>query len=279
MNGTSSEMLKSPTMTSPGTTAAKSPTLDSRPRQVTSAELEEVNARLRELDELKTNFVALAAHELRTPVTLVTGYLQVAIEELGDNLPAQTRQYLAAAQENAARLMQIVQELTDFARLQRATPNELADPIPLREAILQVFTMLRPALESKPLKPSLHLPTDLGRMRYDGESLVIIFRNLLSNAAKFTPSGGRVWVTGTQIAGTDKIAIAVNDTAPPIPVEKREIIFEDFRQLENHLTRRYEGMGLGLAVARRTARALGGDIQLQVRGDGNTFTVTLPAGT
>ncbi len=241
------------------------------------ADLEELNARLRELDELKTNFVGLAAHELRTPVTLITGYLQVAIEQLGDHVPAETRQYFLAAQENAARLAQIVQELTDFARLQRPRPADLVDPIPLREAILQVFTMLRPALESKPLKPALQLPSDIGALRFDGESLVIIFRNLLSNAAKFTPSGGRVWVTGTRIPADGMVAIAVNDTAPTIPAEKREIIFEDFRQLENHLTRRYEGMGLGLAVARRTARALGGDIGLQVRGNGNTFTVTLPS--
>ncbi len=148
--------------------------------------------------------------------------------------------------------------------------------MPLGEAILQVFTMLRPALESKPLKPSLDLSPDLLAMQFDGESLIIIFRNLLSNAVKFTPGGGRVWVNGACQSVTRSIAIAVNDTAPTIPAEKRDTIFEDFRQLENPLTRRYEGMGLGLAVARRTARALGGEITLQINSGGNSFVVTLP---
>lgn len=239
--------------------------------------IEDTKAQRRELEELKDTFVTLVSHELRTPMSLVLGYLQMGVEQLGDNVGDETRQYFETALENARHLAGIIQELTDFARLQRATPVELADPIPLGEAILQVFTMLRPALESKPLKPSLDMPTDIWRLPYDGESLVVIFRNLISNAAKFTPSGGRVWVTGTRLPGLPKVSICVHDTAPPIPPEKQAIIFQDFRQLENFLTRRYEGMGLGLAVARRTALALGGDITLQVHPDGNKFTVTLPA--
>ena len=239
--------------------------------------LEDANARLRELDELKDTFVTLVSHELRTPMALVLGYLQMGVEQLGDDgLSAESRQYLETALENARHLAGIIQELTDFAKLQRASPVELNDPIPLGEAILQVFTMLRPAFETKPLKPSLDLPPDIWNLRYDGESLVVIFRNLLSNAAKFTPSGGRVWVNGAQLPGKDRVSICVNDMAPPIPQEKQAIIFQDFRQLENYLTRRYEGMGLGLAVARRTALALGGDITLQVHPYGNTFNVMLP---
>jgi two-component system sensor histidine kinase BarA len=240
-------------------------------------QLEDANARLRELDELKDTFVTLVSHELRTPMSLVLGYLQMGVEQLGPGVNGETRQYLETALENARHLAGIIQELTDFAKLQRAGPVELNDPIALGEAILQVFTMLRPALESKPLKPSLDLPPDIWKLRYDGESLVIIFRNLLSNAAKFTPSGGRVWVTGSRSPGRNMIAVDVNDTAPPIPQERQAIIFQDFRQLENYLTRRYEGMGLGLAVARRTALALGGDIALEVHPQGNTFKVMLPA--
>lgn len=246
------------------------------PSPTTSTQaLEDANARLRELDELKDTFVTLVSHELRTPMALVLGYLQMGVEHLGDRVSTEERQYLEIALENARHLAGIIQELTDFAKLQKAAPVALADPIALGEAILQVLTMLHPALDSKPLKPSLNLPSDIWNLRYDGESLVIIFRNLLSNAAKFTPSGGRVWVTGARL-GQDRISVCVNDTASPIPQERRAVIFQDFRQLENYLTRRYEGMGLGLAVARRTALALGGDIQLQVHDNGNTFEVILP---
>lgn len=239
--------------------------------------LEDTNAQPRELEELKDTFVTLVSHELRTPMSLVLGYLQLGVEQLGGDVGDETRQYFETALQNARHLAGIIQELTDFARLQRASPVELADPIPLGESILQVFTMLRPALEGKPLKPSLDMPADIWKLRYDGESLIVIFRNLISNAAKFTPSGGRIWVTGARLPGSPKVSIFVNDTAPPIPPEKQAVIFQDFRQLENYLTRRYEGMGLGLAVARRTALALGGDITLEVHPHGNKFTVVLPA--
>lgn len=243
---------------------------------ISTQALEDANARLQELDELKDTFVTLVSHELRTPMALVLGYLQMGVENLGEGVSAEERQYLETALENARHLAGIIQELTDFAKLQRASPVELNDPIALGDAILQVFTMLRPSFETKPIKPSLDLPPDIWKLHYDGESLVVIFRNLLSNAAKFTPSGGRVWVTGTRLRGKERVSICVNDTAPPIPLEKRALIFQDFRQLENYLTRRYEGMGLGLAVARRTALALGGDITLEVNTQGNTFNVMLP---
>ncbi len=243
---------------------------------VAASDLEATNARLRELDELKTSFVALVSHELRTPATVVVGYLQIGLDELGADVPEATRQHFETALEQAKNLTRIVQELTDFARLQKAEPVELNNPIPLGEALVQVFTMLRPALESKSIQPVVDLPPEVLKICYDGESLVVIFRNLLSNSAKFTPPGGRVWINGGWTPAKDRVIISVNDTAPPIPPEKRASIFQDFRQLENYLTRRYEGMGLGLAVAQRTAQALGGEITLQVRPNGNIFTVTLP---
>jgi signal transduction histidine kinase len=250
--------------------------LNNSKTQSAPSDLQTVNAQLLELDELKTTFIALVSHELRTPATVVIGYLQTGIEELSADVPPATRQHFEIALEQAKNLARIIQELTDFARLQQAHPVALIDPLPLGEALIQVFTMLRPALESKSLKPSLSLSPDLWKQRYDGESLIMIFRNLLSNSAKFTPARGRVWVTGAHLPAQKAVAISVNDTAPPIPEEKRVAIFQDFRQLENYLTRRYEGLGLGLAIARRAARALGGEITLDVRPDGNTFTVTLP---
>ena len=103
----------------------------------------------------------------------------------------------------------------------------------------------------------------------------MILRNLLSNAAKFTPKGGRIWLDASRRGGD--IEIEINDSAETVPDEKRNVIFDDFRQVENYFTRRYEGMGLGLAVPRRTARALSGDIVLKTRMErGNTFSLILP---
>ena len=146
-------------------------------------DLEAVNTRLRELDELKNTFVALVSHELRTPVQLIVGYLEMGIEMLDPATPAETRQCFETARVQTSRLIRIVQELTDFARLQRNPSIELVDPITLRQALVQVFTLLAPGLKTKEITPAVELPRELQNVKYDGESLIIIFRNLLSNSA------------------------------------------------------------------------------------------------
>ncbi len=228
---------------------------------------------MRELDELKNTFVALVSHELRTPLNLISGYLDLTLEEL-ERDPETARKYLDIVERNTHKLTRVVQELTDFTRLQLGKEITYLNPIPIGEAFIQTYELLKPNLKKKHINLVADLPREIQNMRYDGESLIILFKNLLSNAAKFSPPDGKVQVIG-EIA-EEQLIISINDWAAPIPEDKRETIFEDFRQLENYLTRKYEGMGLGLAVARRTALFLGGNIQLLVRDDGNTFKIILP---
>jgi len=148
------------------------------------------------------------------------------------------------------------------------------NPISIEDAFSQTYDLLKPNLMKKNINLGIDIPNDVKEQFFDGESMVILFRNLLSNAAKFSSEGGKVLVIGKN-KGTE-ISLVIHDWADPIPENKSETIFEDFRQIENYLTRRYEGMGLGLAVARRTARFLGGNIILTVREDGNTFEILLP---
>lgn len=235
--------------------------------------LEEVQQRQRELDQLKDSFVALVSHELRTPVNLISGFLDLGIEALEDE-DMDPEEYLKLARKNTARVVRVVQELTDFARLQRGQSVTHLAPIRVDEALHQVLELLKPNLEQKNLELNIQVPKEIGRLKYDGESQIIMLRNVISNAAKFSPPEQNILVKG-EISG-QYVRLSVRDYAEPIPENKQEIIFDDFRQVENYLTRRYEGMGLGLAVARRTARFLGGDILLDVKKDGNLFTIILP---
>ena len=232
-----------------------------------------ITEQIKELDDLKNTFVALVSHELRTPLNLITGYLDLTLEELEKD-PSTARKYLEIVERNTHKLTRVVQELTDFTRLQLGKEITYLNPIPIGEAFIQTYDLLKPNLKKKDINLVADLPREIQNMRYDGESLIILFRNLLSNAAKFSNPGSKVKVTGT--LNEKWLKIAIHDWAVPIPEDKRETIFEDFRQLENYLTRRYEGMGLGLAVARRTALFLGGNIKLLVREDGNTFEMLLP---
>jgi len=234
---------------------------------------QDVSKKILELDELKNTFIALVSHELRTPLNLMAGYLDLSIPELENN-PTLAREYLAIVEKNTKKLVSAVQELTDFTRLQLGKEITYLDPIPIEDAFFQTYDLLKPNLERKNINLVADFPDPVRELKFDGDSLIILFRNLLSNAAKFSPEDGKVLVVGKILDRS--LSITIHDWASPIPDNKKETIFEDFRQLENYLTRRYEGMGLGLAVARRTARFLGGNIQLDVREDGNTFEILLP---
>lgn len=233
----------------------------------------DLTEQIKELDELKNTFVALVSHELRTPLNLIAGYLDLTIEELEKN-PETAKKYLEIVERNTNKLTRVVQELTDFTRLQLGKEITYLNPIPIGEAFIQTYQLLKPNLKKKDIDLVVDISREIQNIRYDADSLIILFRNLLSNAAKFSQSGGKVKVTGS--LDEEWLKISVHDWTAPIPEDKRETIFEDFRQLENYLTRRYEGMGLGLAVARRTALFLGGNIKLIVREDGNTFEMLLP---
>ncbi|MCJ7716820.1 MAG: HAMP domain-containing histidine kinase [Anaerolineales bacterium] len=237
------------------------------------SEIQDASEKIRDLDELKNTFIALVSHELRTPLNLLAGYLDLGMEELETDTK-KARDYLNLVEENTNKLVRVVQELTDFTRLQLGKEITLFDPITIGDAFIQTYDLLKPNLKKKNINLVADLPDNVRELRYDGESLIILLRNLLSNAAKFSREDGKVLVVGK--IQDEKVLITIHDWASPIPNTKQETIFEDFRQLENYLTRRYEGMGLGLAVARRTARFLGGNIQLNVREDGNTFEIILP---
>jgi len=238
-----------------------------------SSDHQVISDKIKELDDLKNTFVALVSHELRTPLNLIAGYLDLTLDEL-DKDPDTAREYLEIVERNTHKLTRVVQELTDFTRLQLGKEITYLNPIPIGEAFIQTYDLLKPNLKKKGIELTADLSRKIQNMRYDGDSLIILFRNLLSNAAKFSEPGGKVIVNGA--IEEDWLKLAVHDWAVPIPEDKRETIFEDFRQLENYLTRRYEGMGLGLAVALRTALFLGGNIKLIVREDGNTFEILLP---
>ncbi len=235
----------------------------------------DISKRLKELDDLKNTFIALVSHELRTPVNLISGYLELGLENLDHHNP-EAREYFEKVSENLKRLTRVVEELTDFARLQRENPIGQSNPLPIEETFKQTYVLLQPELDKKNIHLQIDIPESIRKRKYDAESMLILFRNILSNAAKFSPQGSSLVVKAKE--QDDLFTIDFHDFASPIPEGKRDRIFQDFRQLENYLTRRYEGMGLGLAVARRTARMLGGDIILNVRDDGNTFSILLPKG-
>jgi signal transduction histidine kinase len=221
------------------------------------AELSGANERLRELDAARSAFYRNVSHELATPMTPIVGYVKLLFdEELGPLEPAQKRA-LGNMQECVTRLRQIIDNLLDVTGLETGRMRFTHMAYDFREVVERALgrcqTRFAPA--------ELTLVTDLPRAAMpaigDGERLVRAIGQLLDNALKFTPRGGKVGVR-VEKSG-DGYRLCVADTGTGIPEDRQRRIFDAFYQVDGSVTREYGGTGVGLAIARRTARGLGGD--------------------
>ncbi len=229
----------------------------------------------RQLIDLKDEFVAFVAHELRSPLASLIGYLELLYEESASALPDSSLGYLEVAQRNAERLGGIINDLLLVASLESGRfPLEHA-PVELAEVIGESLERAQPAAEAKGIAvdatftPPLHTIGD--RMR-----LGQVVDNLLSNAIKFTPEQGRV---GIDARGEgDSLIVIVRDTGIGIPTDEIENLFGQFFRASTAKEHGIPGTGLGLAITESIIRSHGGTIGLTSSiGVGTTFTITLPA--
>lgn len=226
----------------------------------------------KELDELKTQFFASVSHELRTPLALILGPTERLLR--APDTPEVVRRDLQVVVRNARTLLGHVNDLLDVAKLElgRMKPEyEQADLASLARFVAGHFEVLS---KEKGIALELEAPDELPA-QVDPDKVQRILLNLVSNAFKFTPANGRVRLT---IRGArERVLLEVADSGPGIPPDKRDIVFERFRQLEGGATRRWGGTGLGLAIARELAVLHGGSISISEAPEGGAlFVVDLP---
>lgn len=236
-------------------------------------ELEVLYKKVKDLDELKSNFFANVSHELRTPLTLILGQTS----RLMDNpeLPVESRTDLEIVRKNGLVLLRHVNDLLDASKLE-AGKMQMHYRRTNLAAVLRLVTSHFPTLaDSRGISFSENLPQELWA-EVDVEKLERVLFNLLSNALKFVPPGGRVRCQVQQ--RTDWVRIIVEDTGPGIPDDKKAIVFERFHQLDGGSTRRSGGTGLGLAISKDFIDLHGGKIWVEdTPGGGATFIVEIPA--
>jgi signal transduction histidine kinase len=224
-------------------------------------------------DRLKMELLASVSHEFRSPLHIILGYLELAREGAFGSYSDALRDALDKITWNGGHLLELVEGFLDLAKLETSTvKTERVDVSRLLRALVVDNELL---IQSRPIA----LRTELGgRLPYvlaESAKLRVILQNLLTNALKFTERGEVV--VSTDVPRADAVRIHVRDTGPGIPANARERIFELFQQLHPGDLRR-KGVGLGLALARRFARAMGGDLTVEsTLGEGSTFTLTLPA--
>ena len=224
----------------------------------------------------KSEFLAMMSHELRTPLNAIGGYVDLI--ELGIRGPVTEQQHedLARIQQSQRHLLGLINQVLNYARVDAGVLRYDVVRVPVREALAAAEALVLPQVHARGLR-YVHDPVheDVA-VCADREKLQQILLNLLSNAIKFTEPGGDVRVTYRR--HDDHIAIAVADSGIGIASDKVANIFEPFVQVDQRLTRSHEGVGLGLAISRDLARAMGGDLTASSElGKGSRFTVMLPA--
>ncbi|MBO9539912.1 HAMP domain-containing histidine kinase [bacterium] len=240
------------------------------------AELQAANARLKSLDELKTNFLSNLSHELRTPLSQVLGFSYALEDETQGALSPTQHETLAQIIAGAERLSGLLHDLFDFTALQSGLLSLEKVPIDLDELLTELVAEASPAITEAGLTLSLDLEGHDLALEGDPPRLAQVFQALLDNARKFTPSPGRIEV----VAGRSdaQVWVEVRDTGIGIAPEAQAQIFEKFSPLDSGPARRYPGAGLGLPLSRAIVEAHGGTITLKSElGKGTTFRVTLPS--
>ena len=266
-------------------------TVDVTERERLLAEAEAARAEAEAANRAKGEFLAVMSHELRTPLNAIGGYAELL--ELGIHGPVtpEQRTALERIQRSQRHLLGLIAGVLDYSRVEAgAVTYRLAD-VPVGEVVAEAEALVAPQLRAKGLGYAWSgAPPDLC-VRADREKLQQILLNLLGNAVKFTEArggaAGRIEVTctvggadaaaGGSEAGGGRVSLHIRDTGVGIAPEKLAGVFEPFVQADQGLTRRQEGVGLGLAISRDLARGMGGDLTVEsTLGLGSTFTLTLP---
>jgi signal transduction histidine kinase len=268
------------------------------------AELTVANEKLQRSDELKSRFISIAAHELRTPITIIRGYMDILMEPAQPYADPNIIAMLQGIANGVRRLHEIVQDMLDVTRIEAGTLDLQVAPVRLAEVVEKAVSHYRPIAEQRDqtltLEPLEHLPIIWG----DGIRVLQILNHIIGNAVKYTPNGGSVTVGG-RVLGQEApgaaaepapeasyVELTVTDTGVGIDPDEQEHIFEPFYEVRDpryHSTSKTDfmggGAGLGLSIARGVAEAHGGWIWMESEGydpdhcPGSCFHVVLPVGS
>lgn len=240
--------------------------------------LRRANQRLKELDTLKDEFVSIASHELRTPMTAIKSYLWMAINQPGQRIKAPLDQYLKVSYNSTERLIHLVNDMLTVSRIERNKVELKKEDIDVFGILQQVYEELKVTAEEKKIQFTLKGKDGAPYfVNGDKEKLREVFQNIIGNALKFTPSSGKIQTTITK--DKSDIYIAFSDTGPGIHKEAMKDLFKKFSKIEYSYAKHSNqpGTGLGLYISKQIVSLHGGDIRVESEVNvGTTFTVVLP---
>lgn len=239
-------------------------------------ELSSKNAEIEKAYKVKSDFLSSMSHELRTPLNSIIGFSSVLLGPSGDPVTDDQRMALEKVLKNGRHLLQLINDILDISKLESGRMTLSVETEDVTSVLSNCILIVEPLIQSKRLTLTQDVQANLPALSTDIVKVRQILVNLLSNASKFTEKGG-ISIKVTQGEG-EMISFAVKDSGIGIAPKDFGRVFEEFQQVDTSSTRKYKGTGLGLPIARKLARMLGGDLTVESELDkGSTFTMTIPA--
>lgn len=237
--------------------------------------LQNAYAEIQQVDDMKTRFLALASHELRTPLQHILGYGSLLKQSTDDTVTESAAKVVDAANQ----MKTIIDTMTNLELLKRGEMSSEFKRVSLQSILDQALQNKMAEIKKHGHQIEWMVPMEPIMINADTEKLPVVFSAVLENAVRFTPDGGRITVEAER--ESDRVEISIGDTGNGIPPAELENVFKEFYQVEQHLTRTYGGLGLGLSVARGIVQLHGGKIWAESKGihEGTTIRVQLPEAT
>jgi signal transduction histidine kinase len=225
-----------------------------------------------EANAARAKFLSMMSHDLRTPLTSITGHASLIAAGMRGPVTEDQRDGLDRIREAGQELLRMINDILNFAKLESGSVDVRVAPVKVADAVARASTLVHVRLSEEQLAFEA-AGCDGGEVLADADRLQQVLLNLLTNAIKFTPPGGRISVTCARDG--DRVLLRVQDTGIGIASDQLQRVFEPFVQLDST---RVDGVGLGLAISRELTQAMGGELTAESEpGEGSVFTIALPA--
>ncbi len=234
----------------------------------------ETSSKLRQVDKLKSEFLASMSHELRTPLNSIIGFADVLLEGLDGDLNDRMEQDVRLIRDSGAHLRDLIGEILDMSKIEAGRMELRYEEIDMRQLANDILATAHPLVQEKDLELILDISDDVGNITADRTRLRQVLWNIMGNAIKFTEKGS---VTLSMQTNGDMLRVAIRDTGIGIKPEDIAVVFEQFRQVDGSLNRSVGGTGLGMPITKKLIEIHGGEIGVDsVSGQGSTFWFTIP---
>ncbi len=241
--------------------------------------LEKMNQELEKANSLKGRFIANMSHELRTPLNSIIGFSDVLLSGTFGTLGEDQQRYINNIKNAGTHLLQLVNNILDLAKLEAGRTELQMEPFYPDEILHEVISTMTPLAEKKNIELTVSIDSEMGELVADRIKIKQVLFNLISNAIKFTPEGGKVNISAEQTGTGEQryCRFVVKDTGIGIPPDSLDRIFDEFEQVDSSTSRQQGGAGLGLSLSKKLVELHGGRITVESHlGKGSTFSFTIP---